>query len=140
MPSIEGRHDGRRIVTDVAVLAAENPADLSHVIGRALIDTGATSSGVGPTIVTQLGLRSYGKRPLGSATDERMMPYYFFRLGFLGYRDANGMIETHAFPYVIGECDGFGWPMARHFDVIIGMDVLGKCRFTVDRNFWSIEF
>lgn len=69
-----------------------------------------------------------------------MMPYYFFRLGFLGYRDSRGVTETHAFPYVMSECDGFGWPMARHFDVIVGMDVLRQCRFVVDHERWSIAF
>lgn len=140
MPSIDGRHDGRRIIADVAILGAENPSDLSHVVGRALIDTGATSSGIGPAIIGQLGLRSYGKRPLGSATEERMMPYYFFRLGFLAYRASSGNLETHHFPYVVGECDGFGWPMERHFDVILGMDILRQCRLVIDRESWTLDF
>lgn len=140
MRSIDGAHDNRRIVTEIAILGAENPTDLSHVMGRALIDTGATSSGIGPSIVNALGLQSYGKRPLGSATEERMMPFYVFRLGFLEYRTSGGFSETHPLPYIVGECDGFGWPMARNFDVILGMDILSRCRTVISHNRWSIEF
>ncbi|HMO74452.1 MAG TPA: hypothetical protein PKD99_14685 [Sphingopyxis sp.] len=140
LPSIEGRHDKRRILVNIAVLGAENPADLSHVVGKALIDTGATSSGIGPSIVTRLGLQSYGKRPLGSATDERMMPYYVFRLGFLLREGQDLPVETPALPYIVGECDGFGWPMPRNFDVIVGMDILSRCRLVIDHERWSLDF
>lgn len=91
-------------------------------------------------MVAQLGLNSYGKRPLGSATEERMMPYYFFRLGFLTYRSVTGILETPPFPYIVGECEGFGWSMERHFDVILGMDILKQCKLIVDHNRWSIDF
>lgn len=91
-------------------------------------------------MVVQLGLNSYGKRPLGSATEERMMPYYFFRLGFLRYRSAGSALEAHPFPYIVGECEGFGWPMDRNFDVILGMDILKQCKLVVDHERWSIDF
>lgn len=69
-----------------------------------------------------------------------MMPYYFFRLGFLEYRMSSCNPEVHPFPYVVGECDGFGWPMERHFDVILGMDILRECRLIIDHERWTLDF
>lgn len=132
---IEGRHDGRRVIANLVVLRAENQTDLRFVPAVALVDTGATSSGIGPRIVKELNLRSYGKQPLISATEIRQVAYYIFRLGIPPH-DANGP----DFPYVIDECLGFSWDMHRDFDVILGMDILAKCRFTVEPGRWSLTF
>ena len=140
MRRIEGHHDGRRIEIQIAVLRSDNPTDFSFEKGIALVDTGATCSGIGPRIVKALELNNIGKRPLGSATEERIMPFYVFRLGVLEEGDTSQALQVPTFPYIIGECVGFGWEMERQFDVILGMDILKKSKFHVDGPRWSIEF
>lgn len=135
MPSLSGRHDGRRILIPVAVLRSDDPADLTFVQGTALLDTGATSSGIGPRIVRELGLRSYAKRPLVVATEERLVDYFLFRLGFFAKGDQPTL------PYIFAETDGFQIRAAGSFDVLLGMDVLKQCDLLLDRSGrWQLDF
>jgi Aspartyl protease len=132
--SLEGRHDGRQVQLSLAVLASDNPTDLTFTKAQALLDTGSTVSGLGPRVIDKLGLDSYGKRLLGSATELRMVNYYFFRIGLFG-------IESGDLPYIFAELDGFGWPEHKGFDVILGMDVLSQCEFSMRRNGqWQLTF
>jgi hypothetical protein len=133
LPSVEGRHNGRQLILDVAVLASDNPADLTFVEGCALLNTGSTVCGIGPRIIAELGLKSHGKRPLSSATELRMVEYYYFRLGLFA--------NPGELPFVFAELDGFGWPEAKPFDLILGMDVLRQCDFRMDRTGgWELRF
>ncbi len=140
MLAVKGRHDGRRIIVPIAVLAAENPSDLTYVDALALVDTGATVSGIGPRIVAELGLESHQKRRLVSATEIRMVDYFLFRLGL--FTGTFGEIPTNpTLPYIFNDIDGFSWDQAGDFDVILGMDVLRKCDFAIDRaGNWSLAF
>lgn len=130
MPRIEIRADKRRLLCDILVLGPSSAVDFDGYRARALIDTGATVSGIGPKAIEALGLKSYGKRPLGSATEERMVSYYLFRLGIMGNDEPN----TPRWPYVFDRVDGFSWERPMAFDVIIGMDILqqGDLRLTRD--------
>lgn len=120
------------------VLASTNPTDLTYVQATALLDTGATSSGIGPQIVNGLGLRSYEKRPLSVATEIRMVEYFFFRIGLF---DQQSAVVSLPLPYIFPELDGFGWMEPRKFDVILGMDVLSQCDLRIKRNGeWEICF
>ena len=109
----------------------DEPAVLSGFRGRGLIDTGATVSGVGPRPIAALGLQSYGKKPLGSATEEKMVAYYLFRLG-LEAVEIDDMVPQ--WPYVFERTDGFSWDRPTDFDVIIGMDVLLECSLRLTRG------
>ena len=115
-------------------MASDNPTDLTYINATALLDTGSTVCGLGPSIVKKLALQSYGKRPLGSATELRMVPYFIFRIGLFG-------VGGSPIPYVFAELNGFGWPEDKSFDVILGMDVLSQCDFEMDRTGnWRLGF
>src|SRR3546814_2410352 len=73
MPDLNGRHNGRRIVIPAAILRADNPADLSYETVTALVDTGATSSGIMPHVVETLALRPHSKRLVKGAHGEAMV-------------------------------------------------------------------
>jgi hypothetical protein len=60
--TIEWRHDGARLVVPVTVYPPLTGAMLEGVAGRALIDTGSTTTGITARIAQPLGLRSIGKR------------------------------------------------------------------------------
>lgn len=103
----------------------------------ALLDTGATNSGLTPRIIDQLGLESYGKRPLGSARGEEQTPRYFFRIGFQPANEG----DVPQFPFIFEEVDGFELRNSFQFDALIGMDVLRHCDFIMRRNGqWSLSF
>ncbi len=124
----------------IAVLASENPSDLTYIPASALLDTGATSSGIGPQVIQKLGLMSYEKRPLSVATELRMVDYFLFRVGFLDLELQDNNNPTQI-PFVFAETDGFGWSEPRSFEVILGMDVLKQCDFHLDRNGnWKLIF
>ncbi len=95
-----------------------------------MVDTGATVSGVGPRIIDALCLRSYGKKPLGSATEERLVNYYLFRVGLVHTADADRPVWPHIFERI----DGFSWQRNTDFDLILGMDILLQCDLTLVRG------
>lgn len=101
----------------------------------ALLDTGATVSGVGPRIIRQLTLLSSGKNRLGSATDEAFVDYYLFRLGLFSTEQLQlDQLGPGDLPFLFDEIDGFSWSRQTDFDVILGMDVLSRCDLHLDRS------
>jgi hypothetical protein len=138
LPSLKGRTEQRRIILPVAVLGSRNPSDLTFFEFKALLDTGATSSGIGPSVVKKLDLRSHQKKPLTVATETRIVDYFLFRIGFLPPSSIDNM---PIIPYVFTETDGFSWKDQKEFDLILGMDVLSQCDFTLSRaGQWQLVF
>jgi hypothetical protein len=136
LPSLEGRHDGRKILLPVAILKSDDPADLTHVRATALLDTGATTSAITPGIIDSLGLEPFEKRHLTVATEDRLVDYFVFRIGLF---DRN--VPEATLPWVFGETRGFGMRATPGFDVILGMDVLRQCDFRLDRTGrWELTF
>lgn len=139
MPSLSGRHDGRRILLPVAILRSEDPTDLTHEVGVALLDTGATSSAIAPAIVTKLGLVSSGKRPIMVATEQRLVDFFVFRLGL--FPEVESAPAPLGLPYVFAETEGFQIRQTHGFDVLLGMDVLRECDFSLARKrTWALAF
>ena len=131
MPELSWRAGGNRILLDLVVLRGGDPSDMTSIPARALLDTGATVSGIGPRIVRALGLASHSKKRLKSATEEAFVDYYLFRIGFhIGDADLGNVPQL---PFVFEASDGFSWARSADFDVILGMDVLRQCDFTMDR-------
>ncbi len=134
MPELRWRHSGNRVLLPLCVLRPGNPTDLTYFSATALLDTGATVSGLGPKPIQALGLESYGKNRLKSATDEKFVEYYVFRVGFLARSERAEDSHTPALPFTFDEIDGFSWSRFADFDVILGMDVLRKCDLSMDRD------
>lgn len=136
LPSLSGNHDGRRVLVPVAVLGADNPADLTHVKGTALLDTGATASALTPRFVEKLGLISTGKRPIMVATEQRLVDFFVFRIGLFA-----GSLEQARWPHVFAETEGFQVRQSHNFDVLLGMDVITQCDLVIDRFAkWRLTF
>ena len=132
---IEGKHDGRRIVLPILILPPEPTLDLTGIPARALLDTGATTSGIAERIATRLALRPIGKRPLGSARGEMQVERYIFRIGM------NAADQAPAFPFVFDEVIGFELANSASFDALIGMDILAQCDFHMSRHrSWRLSF
>src|SRR5882757_3735627 len=120
---IEWRHDGRRILLPVTILAPTPSTDLTGFEGRALVDTGSTTSGLTPHVARSLDLAKRGKRPLGSAQGEGQAERYLFRVG------VRPAARSPVFPYVFEDIVGFELSETFQFDALLGMDVLKQCDF-----------
>ena len=133
--SIEGRHDGRKIVFPIQVFPPEPLDKFVGVSANALLDTGATTSGITPRLVKQLDLRSIGKRPLGFARGESQVDRYAFRIGF------DSGETTPSFPFVFEAVVGFELSDASSLDALIGMDILSQCDLRMERSArWTLSF
>lgn len=135
MPSIEGRHDGRRILLPIAVLGSRDPTDLTHRTYQGLLDTGATASWITPRVVADLDLHELGKAPVSVATEIRQAKTYVFRLGL------HHALDESTLPYVFAEITGFRMTQRDNFDVLLGMDVLRHTDFAMRRDgTWTLSF
>lgn len=131
MSRIDWTHDGRRILLKIAMLPPYTGTNVDHVVGRALVDTGATASGITPRMVRALGLQGQGKRPLNSAHGEKQTERYLFRVGFFPDQVVS---DAPNLPYIFDEVLGFALEDSFELDALIGMDILAQCDFSVDRG------
>lgn len=123
----------------MAVLGANNPSDLTHIRGTALLDTGATSSAITLKFIRALSLISTGKRPIMVATEQRLVDFFVFRLGL--FPNAPESIDCASWPHVFAETEGFQIKQSHNFGVLLGMDVIGQCDLEIFRaGQWRLGF
>jgi len=133
MSSISWRHDGRRIVLPV-VLTNPDVANgtIRSVEGQALLDTGATNSGITVRAAKALALKSHTKRPLSSAHGEQQTDRFLFRIGLLPDRESGD--DSPQFPFFFDEIEGFALLDSFRLEALIGMDILSQCDLEIDRR------
>jgi hypothetical protein len=130
MPEIEWSREQRRLVLPV-LIPAPTPANvLEGMAGRALVDTGSTTSGVTRRVAGELGLVGRGKRPIGSIQGEGQAERYLFRIGLTPHRDDS----PPAFPFIFEEVPGFELGNSFQFEALLGMDILERCDFSMRRD------
>jgi hypothetical protein len=132
MPDLDWRHNGRQILIQAAILGADNPADLHYKQVTALVDTGATRSGIMPHVVEALDLAPVGKRLVVAAHGEAMVDTFVFRIEL--FPDSAPDTSIPAFPYVFEAVMGLRFGPSEHFEAIIGMDILSQCDFSMTRD------
>jgi hypothetical protein len=135
MAEIRWNHTSHRLILPVAVLpsaAAENAHAIEVV--DALIDTGATGTGLRPDIAATLGVLGRGKRRVVTANGDMLVPEYRIRIGFY-CGTFEGLPRAEGSPYVLefgllvhALRDHFAYPM------LIGMDVLSSCDLHLRRD------
>jgi len=126
--TIEWQHDGSRLVVPVIVYPPLTGARLEGIAGKALIDTGSTTTGVTAKIAQKLGLQSIGKRLISTVGGEKHIDRYIFRIGLDGRAADN---DAPTFPYVFEEVVGFELLDSFSFDVLLGMDILRQCELLI---------
>ena len=132
MLHLECSNDRRRITLPVLVLKPEPVTDLNGCPAIALLDTGATTSGITPKIVTALGLYGMGKRPIGSAQGDGQAERYLFRIGL--HSSAQQDDNAPMLPFVFEAVMGFALNGSFRFDMLLGMDILSQCDFRMNRS------
>jgi hypothetical protein len=131
MYHLECSNDRRRIVLPVVILKPEPVTDFDGYRGLALLDTGATTTGITPRVVETLGLLGMGKRPLGSAHGDGQAERYLFRVGL---HSTGAVQEASSFPYTFEAIMGFGLTGSFRLDALLGMDILSQCDLQMDRS------
>lgn len=129
---LECSNDGRRIILPVTVLRAHPTSDLTGHQCTALLDTGATTSGITPRVGRALNLIGLGKRPLGSARGDEQVERYICRIGLQSTSHHDQ--EQPTYPFVFDPIMAFQLRDEFRFDVILGMDILAQCDFRMDRH------
>ncbi|MEJ7932656.1 aspartyl protease family protein [Sphingobium sp. AN558] len=128
MLQIKWRHDGKRIVLPVKIFGADNLTDMTSIDAIALLDTGATVSGINADVAARLGLRPIGKRPILTAHGLAHIDHFLFRLGAFPDDWAS------PYPFIFPEIIGLSLSSSEHFSALLGMDVLRHCDFAMDRS------
>jgi len=73
------------------------------------------------------------------ATEQRLVDFYVFRLGLFASETSN--TGNSPWPYIFAETEGFQIRQTYNFDVLLGMDVLGHCDLSIQRNgSWKLDF
>lgn len=89
--------------------------------GRALVDTGSTTSGVRASIARRLDLPRRGKRPMGGVGGEVQLERIIIRIAF------PPMADPPSFPFAFDDILGMELFDSFSFDVLLGMDIIGNC-------------
>jgi hypothetical protein len=137
MAEIRWRHSGQRLVLPVTVLPSVAAANSTAMeIVEALIDTGATGTGLRPDVADRLQIPGRGRRRVQTANGDILVPEFRIRLGFFpgvfeseADRPAAGMphaLEHGLLVYSLREF--FTYPL------LVGMDVLSQCDLELRRD------
>lgn len=88
MPCIWGQHNGSQLFLSVTIIPGDAPPLPEGAVYpgsqlfRALVDTGATTTGITGGVVTKLGLQPVGKSSIDGVSGRRHHNNYLFKVGF----------------------------------------------------------
>lgn len=131
MSVLEWTRERHRILLPVQILLPFPVSLLTGVKATALLDTGSSISGVALALAERLGLHRLGKLPLKSAQGLGQVERYAFRVGLL---PEDALDRAPSFPFVLDEVVGIELTNTFEFNALIGMDVLNRCDFSMERS------
>jgi hypothetical protein len=137
MPLIDWRHDRKRLLLPIVVIAPLNaPNPNLSVRTQGLLDTGATGTGVRQDLAEELSLPPKGQRRVHTANGLIMASEYLLRIGFVcgDYTDPD-FVPDQQQPFVL-EDQILGFELQRGFayPLLIGMDILGTGDLSIKRD------
>ena len=165
MPCIWGQHNNSQLFCSVVIIPGSAqlpivtsvanvpvPTLPSTTAFAALIDTGATTTGISNKVVTQLNLQPVGRVPIHSVSGIQHHNSYLIRVGFPfllppGSALAVGLpplapgqahTQLHLLDKVIQSCEFHAGNA--NFDVILGMDVLSTGSLVVQGGNGTYSF
>ena len=129
MRRIRWPHDRRQVFLPVAVMPSVSASNHSHsVTVTALLDTGATKTGIRPDFVATLGLAKRDRAPVQTANGTRLADLFLARLGFWPGEPGDDFVSKVAteLPYVLDR-EFLIQSLLPDFphQMLLGMDVLG---------------
>lgn len=135
MRRIKWAHDRRQLFLPAAVIPSITAFNHSHsATVTALLDTGATKTGIRPDFVSTLELAKRDRAPVQTANGTRLADLFLARLGFWpGEPEDDFAAKSVAeLPYVLDR-EFLIQSLLPDFphEMLLGMDVLGMCEFRV---------
>lgn len=146
MPCIWGVHNRSQIFVAVSIIPPTwlvggqlaQPVGATAHLFQALVDTGATSTAISAKVATDVGLQPIGKMQVFGVAGSQYHNFYTFHVGFV----VGALVPTPGSPVVQSRIDVFndviqGAELALGvggFDVLLGMDVIGKGSLAVEGN------
>ena len=124
MPAVNFRHDRRQIIVPTAIYRPNNPQYFE--VARALVDTGASISGVSRAVADRLDLPRRGKQLITTPSGQHVARLYAAGIGL--FPSQSGEFDRVSLPHMLPdvfmmiECSP-----GTQFDILLGMDVLGQC-------------
>lgn len=102
----------------------------------ALVNTGATSTGITKAVVKQVGLSPIGQDPVRSVSGVQTHNSYRFQIGLPSGRSINkdGTGILRKFYMIYRDIEGFEFFDHGDFDVLLGMDTLSIGSLKVEGN------
>lgn len=130
VPEIGGVYENAQILVPVVLGGGVGQAvKLVQAVG--LLDTGAVSTAIDPSLAAELGLKPVGRRIIDTAAGPRRANAYNFTLGFV-QSAPQGFGQPPLF--LPNEIYGLDFTRGIAFNVLIGMDVISIGEFRMDRK------
>ena len=140
MRFLRGRLENGRIFIKVGirpfqaaqpVAGYSRPLDLTYTEFTALVDTGAVRTCVSENVVQRLNLKRRGRVPIWNVKRYEQHFTYLFHIGIWPETD-DGSPSTI---YGLGdEIEGIDVGNHPYFDVLLGMDIISRGGFRLDRD------
>jgi hypothetical protein len=152
MPCIWGQHNSSQLFCKVAILPANVPLGAPggaysgpRQIVDALIDTGATTTGITGNLANRLQLQPVGKVPIHGVGGVQHHNSYLFMVGFpfailpgtpgipaITVPPGHSQLQLNVLMKTIQGCEFHGG--SANFEVILGMDVISTGSLVVQGN------
>ena len=134
MRRIEWRHDCRQLFLPVSILPSASADNSSHAItAKALIDTGATKTGLRADLIAKLALPKRDRAPIQTANGTLITDLHLVRMGLWASGLENDVFATSAsqLPFILDR-EFLVQALRQDFshEMLLGMDVIGLCEFT----------
>lgn len=117
----------------------KNLARRSQPFFKALVDTGATSTGITKAVVKQVDLSQIGQVPVRSVSGVQTHNSYRFQIGLPSGRSINkeGTGILRKFYMIYRDIEGIEFFDHGDFDVLLGMDIrsIGSLKVEGNRTF-----
>lgn len=135
MQRISWGHDRRQLFLPVAVMPSASSPNPQHTVTvTALLDTGATKTGLRPDIVAELALSKRDRAPVQTANGTRLADLFLTRLGLWPSLLPDDPFESASskLPYVLDR-EFLVQALLPDFphQMLLGMDLLGLCEFSI---------
>lgn len=133
MRTINWRHDRRQLFLPVSVMPSASADNASHAITvKALIDTGATKTGLRADLVERLGLAKRDRAPIQTANGTLITDLHLARLGLWTSQIEEDVFQLSrsTMPYILDR-EFLIQALRPDFshEMLLGMDLVGLCEF-----------
>jgi len=143
MPFFEGEIvEGQPIINVAITPPNATESDLGESMFRALVDTGATITAISGEVVRKLNLVSIGREDLHGVTGVKTVPVHRIALHIpiTELHSTKTQVFAHEYWKHMTPVSAMEILGSENFDVLLGMDILTHCHFTMFNGKFTLGF